>query len=195
LDNRTEVNQEDGMAPSGQMTAPELQALLQDATLAGNWTLDASKSTVGLKSKSIWGLVPVKGVFHDVTGSGTVSPAGEVNGTVSVAAASIDTKNKKRDVHLRSGDFFLSEKFPKITFGVEKVVPDGEGVTVSGTLTVRDRSREISFPATASLAADGEIALDATLEVDRSEFGLTWNSMGMASMKNTIAIHAVFTKD
>jgi len=125
----------------------------------------------------------------------TISPAGEATGSVALAADSLDTKNKKRDVHLRSDDFFLSEKFPKITFGVEKVVPDGEGVTVSGTLTVRDRSREISFPATASLAADGEIALDATLGVDRSEFGLTWNSMGMASMKNTIGIHAVFTKD
>jgi polyisoprenoid-binding protein YceI len=143
----------------------------------------------------MWGFVPVKGTFTSIEGSGTISPAGEATGSIAVAADSLDTKNSKRNVHLRSDDFFLSEKFPKITFGVEKAVPDGEGVTVSGTLTVRDRSREISFPATASLAADGEIALDATLEVDRSEFGLTWNSMGMASMKNTIAIHAVFTKD
>jgi hypothetical protein len=38
------------------------------------------------------------------------------------------------------------------------------------------------------------VALDATVHVDRSEFGLTWNQMGMASMKNTITIHAVFTR-
>ena len=50
------------MAPSGRATAPALQALLKDAALAGSWTLDASKSTVGLKSKSMWGLAPVKGV-------------------------------------------------------------------------------------------------------------------------------------
>ncbi len=36
--------------------------------------------------------------------------------------------------------------------------------------------------------------LDATVQVDRSEFGLTWNQLGMTSMKNTITIHAVFTK-
>ena len=74
-------------------------------------------------------------------------------------------------------------------------MPAGEGVTVSGTLTVRDHSRQISFPATVEAAGDGDMTLDATVAVDRSEFGLTWNQMGMASMKNTIAIHAVFTKD
>jgi polyisoprenoid-binding protein YceI len=78
---------------------------------------------------------------------------------------------------------------------VDKVVPAGEGVTVSGTLTVRDHSRQITFPAKVEMAGDGDIALDATVQVDRSEFGLTWNQLGMASMKNTIGIHVVFTKD
>ena len=83
------------MAPSGQTNAPALQALLADAALAGNWTLDASRSTVRLRSKSMWGLAPVKGVFRQVSGQGTVSPAGDVSGTVTVSAASIDTKNKE----------------------------------------------------------------------------------------------------
>jgi polyisoprenoid-binding protein YceI len=181
------------MAPSGQMTAPELQALLQDATLAGNWTLDASKSTVGLKSKSIWGLVPVKGVFHDVTGSGTVSPAGEVNGTVSVAAASIDTKNKKRDAHLRSGDFFDVEKYPDITVGVDQITLAGDGVDVTGSLTVHGVTRPVSFPARVSFFGD-EVWLDAEVQVNRADFGLTWNQLGMTSMTNTITVHAVYSK-
>jgi polyisoprenoid-binding protein YceI len=74
-----------------------MQELLADATLAGDWTLDGAKSTIGLQSKIIWGLIPVKGAFDQVTGHGTVSPAGEVSGTITVAAASIDTKNAKRD--------------------------------------------------------------------------------------------------
>ncbi len=45
------------------------------------------------------------------------------------------------------------------------------------------------------LGAGGEVALDATVEVDRSHHGLTWNQFGMASMKNTVTIHAVFTKN
>ena len=179
------------MAPSGQM---DVQALLKDAALIGNWTLDASKSTVGLRSKSMWGLVPVKGVFRQVSGQGTVSPTGDASGTITLSAASIDTKNKRRDTHLRSKDFFDSDTYPDITFTVDQARPSGQGVTVSGSLTVRDRTRPVTFDATVAAASDSEVSLDAEVQVDRSDFGLTWNQMGMASMHNTITIHAVFTK-
>jgi polyisoprenoid-binding protein YceI len=182
------------MAPSGQMDAPALQALLKDAALTGTWTLDASKSTVGLRSKSMWGVVSVKGVFRQVSGQGTVSPAGDVSGTMTVGAASIDTKNKKRDTHLRSADFFDSDTYPDITVTVNQARPSGQGVAVSGSLTVRDRTRPVTFDAKVSGISDGEIALDAEIQVNRADFGLTWNQMGMASMHNTITVHAVFTR-
>jgi len=182
------------MAPSGQMTAPALQELLADATLAGDWTLDGAKSTIGLQSKIIWGLIPVKGVFGQVTGHGTVSPAGEVSGTITVAAASIDTKNAKRDKHLRSGDFFATDTFPHITFSVDRLQPSSEGVTVTGQLTARGRTRPLTFPAAVSVAGSGEVWLDAEVQVNRADFGLTWNQMGLTSMQNTITVHAVFGK-
>lgn len=179
--------------PQNQGTAT-LQAQLADGALSGSWTLDPARSTATLRSKSLWGLVPVKGVFRDLEGSGTVSPTGEVTGHVAVATGTLDTKNAKRDTHLRSDDFFLSEKYPAITFSLEQATLAAGGATVSGTLTVRDRSRPISFPVTATLNGDGTAALDATVQVDRSDFGLTWNQLGMASMKNTVTIHAVFTR-
>ncbi len=182
------------MAPSGQTNEPALQTLLKDAALTGTWTLDPSKSTVGLRSKSMWGLAPVKGVFRQVSGQGTVSPTGDVSGTVTVSAASIDTKMKKRDTHLRSDDFFDSDTYPDITFTVNQAKPSGQGVTVSGSLTVRDRTRPVTFDAKVSVISDGEIALDAEVQVNRADFGLTWNQMGMASMHNTIIVHAVFTR-
>jgi polyisoprenoid-binding protein YceI len=89
-----------------QLTSSELQAQLQDGKLAGSWTLDPSRSETRLKSKAMWGLVPVTGVFREISGKADVSPAGEVTGTIVVAARSVDTKNEKRDVHLRSADFF-----------------------------------------------------------------------------------------
>ena len=174
--------------------AAALRAQLENGSLAGNWALDPARSTATLRSKSMWGLAPVKGVFGRLEGEGTISPAGEVTGRIALASDALDTKNKKRDTHLRSADFFLAEKYPAITFTVDKLVPADQGVTVSGVLTVRETSRPISFPATVAQAADGEVVLDATVRVDRSEFGLTWNQMGMASMKNTITIHAVFTR-
>ena len=183
------------MATSAGQAPEALQAQLENGSLAGNWALDPARSTATLRSKSMWGLVTVKGVFGSIEGGGTVSPAGEVAGRIALATAALDTKNKKRDTHLRSGDFFLSEKYPAITFTLSKLVPAGEGVTVSGTLTVRETSRPISFPATVTLAGDGEVALDATVHVDRSEFGVSFNQLGMISMKNTVTIHAIFTKN
>ena len=75
------------MAPSGQLTPPALQAVLADAALAGDWTLDGARSTIRLRS-SIWGLIPVKGVFGQVTGQGTVSPSGDVSGTITPMGSS-----------------------------------------------------------------------------------------------------------
>jgi polyisoprenoid-binding protein YceI len=187
--------QEDGMAPSGQLTAPALQELLQGAKLAGSWTLDASRSQIGLRSKSMWGMSPVKGVFGRIAGQGTVTPDGQVTGTITVAAESIDTKVKKRDTHLRSAEFFDAGHHPSIVFTLDSTTPAGDGVTVTGTLTVRDRTRPVSFPATVSVSGDGsEVTFDGELHVNRSDFGLNWNQLGMASMHNTITIHAVFTK-
>lgn len=182
------------MAPSGQLTAPALRELLADATLAGDWTLDAANSAIGLRSRIIWGLIPVKGTFGQITGHGTVSPTGEVSGAITVAAASIDTKNAKRDKHLRSGDFFAAETFPNITFSVGRLQPSGQGVTVTGQLTVRGHTRPVTFPATASVAGPGELWLDAEVHINRANFGLTWNQMGLASMNNTITVHVVFAR-
>ena len=182
------------MAPSGQSTAPTVDTLLRDGQLAGSWTLDPSRSQVRLSSKSMWGLVSVKGVFTDVSGTGTVSPSGAVSGTITVAAGSVDTKNKKRDVHLRSADFFDADNHPSITVSVDGITPSETGAQVTGTLAVRDRTRPVSFDAKVSAVDAAEVWLDAEVQVNRADFGLTWNQMGMASMDNTITVHAVFTR-
>ena len=182
------------MAPSGQLTSSSLQTLLQDGTLAGDWNLDPSRSTVGLKSASMWGLAPVKGVFRQLSGEGAVGADGKVSGTIRVAAASIDTKINRRDKHLRSKDFFDVANYPDIIFTADSAAPSGDAVTVTGTLAVRDRSRPVSFPVTVSVPGSGEVWLDAELPINRADFGLTWSQLGMASMNNTITVHAVFRR-
>jgi polyisoprenoid-binding protein YceI len=184
------------MTSPGQVTAPAVQALLDDQALAGSWVLDGSASTIGLRSKSVWGLVPVKGAFSQVSGTGTVAADGTVTGTVTVAAESINTKNKKRDVHLRSADFFESDKYSEIVFTVTGIAPSGAGagVTVSGELTVRDQTRPVSFAAAVSAADATGVTLDAEVPFDRSDYGLTWNQLGMSSMHSTLAVHAVFSR-
>ena len=179
-------------APSGQLTAPSLRALLQDGALAGDWVLDRRASSIRFKSKA-FGL-PVTGAFREISGNGAVGLGGEASGTLTVAAASIDTSNARRDRHLRSADFFDSGSHPDITFTTTGIRPDGQGVAVTGALTVRDNTQPVSFDAAASVQGDGEIWLDAEVHINRADFGLTWNLLGMASMHSTLTIHAVFTR-
>jgi polyisoprenoid-binding protein YceI len=63
------------------MTAPALLDLMKGGTLTGEWVLDPRNSSVRLKSKSM-GLIPVKGIFREVSGIGTVSPDGTATGTL-----------------------------------------------------------------------------------------------------------------
>ena len=188
------------------MTSMTVQALLRDGGLAGSWTLDATRSEVRLETRHTWGLRPLHGVFRQVTGTGTVTTDGAVSGVVTVAAGSIDTKNSIRDKHLRSADFFDIGTHPDLTFAVDGVAPAGSpadstaadsaadgGVRVTGSLTVRGRTRPASFDATVSATGD-EVRLDGELRVNRADFGLTWNRMGIASMDSTIVVRAVFTR-
>ncbi len=182
------------MAQSGPTTESALGELLRDGKLTGNWTLDPSRSKIALRSKSVWGLVTVKGVFGQVEGQGTVSAAGDASGTITVASASIDTKNKKRDEHLRSADFLDAENHPAITFTADQVSPARPGFAVTGSLTVRGTTRPLSFDAQIASTDGSEVWLDGEAAVDRTDFGLTWNQLGMSSVDNTITVHAVFIR-
>jgi len=136
--------------------------------------------------------VSSRGAFRQVAGNGMVT-AGGVSDVIAVAAGSIDTKNPIRDKHLRSADFFDIATHPDLTFTADGVSPSDEGVQVTGRLTVRGGTRPASFDAKVS-TAEGEVWLDGGLRVNRADFGLTWNRMGIASMDNTIVVHAVFTR-
>jgi polyisoprenoid-binding protein YceI len=156
---------------------------------------------VSLKNKSIWGLVPVNGVFRRVSGAGAVSPTGEVSGVLTVAASSVETKNARRDAYLRSGDFFDIDRYPDIAFAVESIRPSGRasrpprhGATVTGTLRLRGQARPQAFDGTAAVHGDSEVWLDAAVDIRQPDFGLTWNFLGMVSTRTTIAVHAVFTR-
>jgi polyisoprenoid-binding protein YceI len=187
------------------MTQPEGQAQATggpagdtpDTVLAGpsTWTLDAAHSSVALRAKSMWGLVTVRGTFGEVAGTAEILPGGAGRGRLEIGAGSLNTKNAKRDRHLASADFFHAAEHPSIVADLASATRAGDRVAVQGTLTVAGQTRPLSFtgrladvtPAAFTLRAEGVV-------VDRADFGLTWNQMGMASMHNTITVHAVFTK-
>jgi polyisoprenoid-binding protein YceI len=161
-------------------------------TLAGEWVLDPRRSSIRLKNK-VMGLLPVNGVFRDVSGHGTLSADGEASGVITVAAVSVDTRNTQRDTHLRSAEIFDTGNHPEITFTADTIRPAGRAVAVTGALTVRGHTQPLSFDAVASAPGNGEISVDATARVDRTDFGLRWKGDGIASKTTVLTIHAVFT--
>jgi polyisoprenoid-binding protein YceI len=172
--------------PSPHETAIDLPAL------AGNWTLDPTGTSVAFRTKAMW-ILPVKGSLRVIEGEGTVEPDGTVSGTFVIDAASIDTGNAKRDAHLRTGDFFAVGEYPTITFAATAARPDDAGlVRVEGTLTVHGQTRPLTV--LANVSVNGTVATaDAEVDLDRSEWGLTWAKMG-AAVTNRVTIHAQWIK-
>lgn len=182
------------MTETTRQAGPAVKEQLDSGALSGSWVLDPSASTLGLKTKAMWGMVPVKGTFGQLSGTATVTPDGTVSAKIDVPSASINTKSKKRDTHLRSDDFFASDAYPNITFEVDSVDPSTPQVLVNGRLTVRDRTAPLSFPATVTMTSSGVIDLDAVVEVDRKDVGIDFAKMGATKMINIVAVHAVFKR-
>jgi polyisoprenoid-binding protein YceI len=161
----------------------------------GTWQLDRTASTVALRHKTMWGLVTVKGTFTDVSGQGEVRPDGSAVGTLTLDAASLDTGHAKRDKHLRSADFFDVDNHPEITFAVRSAeVRDGDTVHVVGQLTARGVSRPLSLTARLVAADADALTLDAEFSVDRAQFGLGWNQLGMIRGLTTVAATLRFVR-
>jgi polyisoprenoid-binding protein YceI len=162
----------------------------------GHWVLDPQKSSVGVSQKHMWGLITVRVSFSDLAGEGDVSADGSVTGTLRVGAASVDTKNSRRDKHLRSADFFHADAHPHITFTAKDARLDGKGaLAVSGDLEAAGTSRPLSLTANVSEASQDSATLTATVNVDRLDYGMTWNRMGMmVNAPATVSVTAHFTR-
>lgn len=66
---------------------------------------------------------------------------------VDIDVASIDSNHAERDKHLRSADFLDTKEFPKARFESTKIKSTAKGYLVTGNLTLRNVTKEISFDA------------------------------------------------
>ena len=146
------------------------------------WAIDPAHTSVEFSVKHLM-ITSVKGRFAGVEGTVTLDdsdPAGhEVE--VTIDAATIDTRESRRDTHLRSADFLEVEKFPAITFKSRRITDvAGDAFSLIGDLTIRGVSREVVLAVKANGRArdpwgGDRAAFDATTKIKRSDFGLTWN--------------------
>ena len=159
--------------------------------LTGAWTLDLRRTTIQFQTKAMW-ILTVNGTLRVTEGSGTVDGDGRVTGGLVVDASSIDTKNKRRDEHLRTADFFEVQNYPNIVFDVTDALLGSPGQsTVKGNLSIHGISRPLELQAALRTEGDGAVTLDAHTEIDRSQWGLPWAKMG-AGLNNRVSIKATF---
>lgn len=172
-----------------------VQELLSDPTAAGEWRLVPDKSTVAVNVKSMWGLVPVKGRFTELSGEAQLGGGPTIFGRVDIKAASLRTGIRKRDTHLHSGDFFDAQKYPDITVEVnELTAAGGDTVDLRGQLTVKDTVKPLSLTAHVTVLDEQAVRFITSSRVDRQEFGVDGNMMGMIVDIATISGDIVFRR-
>jgi polyisoprenoid-binding protein YceI len=147
------------------------------------WQIDSAHSAAQFAVTHMM-VSKVRGQFNKL--SGTVNWDGKTFGSASVDividAASIDTREPKRDDHLRSGDFFDAAKFPTITFKSSRIEPAGDGkLKMAGDMTIRGVTRPVVFEVSGPTAAikdtsgAARVGASATTTINRKDFGLSWN--------------------
>ena len=151
---------------------------------AAEWTVDPAHSTASFTVKHMM-VSTVRGEFGKMTGTASWSKPdySDAKVDVTIDATTIDTREPKRDAHLRSPDFFDVAKFPTLTFKskrVEKAREKGH-VTLVGDLTIHGVTHEVAFdvsgPSPEMKTPFGTIAVgaEAKAKINRKDYGLNWN--------------------
>lgn len=174
---------------------PSTQELLSNPESVGVWNVDPGRSTIGFKAKSMWGLAPVNGRFTEFSGDGQITDTQTVFGRIDIEAASLDTKIRKRNEHLRSADFFEAEKFPDISLVVTSAEAiDGDIVDLRAQLTIKGTTAPLPLRTKVAVLDDGAVRLSTQATIDRKDFGVDGNMMGMIPDKATISGDVVFRR-
>jgi polyisoprenoid-binding protein YceI len=161
------------------MTATDFQTIPQ--YVAGTWAIDPAHSDVSFSVRHLV-VSKVRGRLGAVSGTFVTAEdplASSVNATIGLA--SIDTGNADRDAHVRSADFLDVEQYPDLVYRSTGVRADGDGYIVDGELTLHGVTRPVplalelnGFQPTTPFG-DTRAGFSATAEIDRQDFGITFN--------------------
>lgn len=157
-------------------------AALAPARAEDTWQLDGSHTSASF-SVTHMGVSRVRGDFTEIGGSGAYDgkniESASVEATIQVA--SIDTRNARRDSHLKSVDFFDAKKFPTITFKSKRFRPTtGRKFQLTGDLTIHGVTKTVVLsgefsPVIKDPFGKTRVGAEATTMINRKDFGLTWS--------------------
>jgi polyisoprenoid-binding protein YceI len=163
-------------------TAASRQVQGRTVPVAGTWAVDPAHSSFEFIGRHM--MAKVRGRFTEFTAKVVIAEDPEQSAAeVELETSSVTTREERRDAHLRSPDFFDAEKFPKISFRSLGLRPgkDDTSWELDGDLTILDVTRPVTWTlefhgATVDPWGGQRAAFSAETEVNRDEWGLSWNA-------------------
>jgi polyisoprenoid-binding protein YceI len=159
----------------------------------GTWKVDNNASHVRFEVKNLWGLATVRGEFERVRGVLAVSPD-SIDAQLTIDAASLNTRNKRRDEHLRSADFFGVAQYPEIRFNASSVTYRPGGLTIAGDLHIGESRVRLDMPVDVYEELDA-LLLRTRAVVTRERVGLGWNRLGMIGSEAAVQVELMLIRD
>ena len=149
---------------------------------ASDWVFDSAHTSAQFAVKHMM-VSTVRGAFSKITGSAHLDDTDITKSSVEavIPVDSVDTREAKRDGHLKSPDFFDAAKFPTMTFKSTSVSPGTGGhLLVAGILTLHGVSKPVVLdteitPELKTLGGKSSRGISAATRISRKDFGLVWN--------------------
>ena len=167
--------------------APAVILLMLAAPLAfsqsSTWAIDGAHSGVDF-AISHMAVSKVRGHFGITSGTIVFNQTDIGKSTVqaTIDVSSVDTANSQRDTHLKSADFFNSASFPSASFVSTSVAKSGDGLTVTGNLTLHGVTKPVVLqvegptgPVTGMMDKKPHSGFSATTTLNRTDFGIGAN--------------------
>jgi polyisoprenoid-binding protein YceI len=154
---------------------------LHPSYTVGTWKLDPTHSTMSFSVRHL-AISKVHGTFEDFDAT-IVTAEDPQDSTIeaTVQIASVNTNQKDRDAHLRTGDFFLADEYPTMTFSAKGFDGDAGDFTVTGDLTLRGVTKKVTLNGEfGGVVTDGygqtKAGATVTGKINRQDFGVSWNT-------------------
>ncbi len=150
------------------------------AVWSAQYEIDTAHSSLGFAVKHMM-VSTTTGTFDDYQGAIAYDPndVAAFKADITIQAKSINTRQSKRDEHLRTADFFDTEKFPTITFAGKKLTKEGDKAVMTGDLTMKGVTKEVSIPVEISGPVNGMmgpiIGISGSFTLNRQDYGIQYN--------------------
>jgi polyisoprenoid-binding protein YceI len=149
------------------------------------WNIDPMHSEVQFKVKHLM-ISTVTGNFGTYEGTVNTTNDSDFEGSTINFSADIDsisTGQEQRDGHLKSGEFFEAEKFPKLTFASTSFTKSGDDTyALEGNLTIKDTTKPVKLAVEfggimTDFYGNTKAGFEISGKINRQDFGLTWSGI------------------